>query len=169
MVQQIYVLDTGAFLSNWTQKYPKASFITTERILDEIQNNPSKLRAENLISLGRLHVESVGSEFYSKVSNAAAETGDAKVLSENDVELLALTLSKHQSGISVTLVSTDFAVLNTATFLEIEIIDLTGKMKSAIHWTLECPACNYRGSEGPDCPVCGTRMRRRARKKTNLK
>lgn len=169
MVERVYVLDTGAFLSNWTQKHPTASFITTERILDEIQNNPSKLRAENLISLGRLHVESVESKFYSKVSYAAAETGDAKVLSDTDVELLALSLSKHQLGISVALVSADFALLNTAKFLEIEIIDLTGKMKSAISWTLECPACNYRGNEGPECPVCGTIMRRRARKKTKLK
>ena len=169
MVESVYVLDTGAFLSNWTQKYPTASFITTERILDEIQNNPSKLRAETLISLGRLHVESVENKFYSKVSHAAIKTGDAKVLSDTDVEILALSLSKNQSGISVTLVSADFAVLNTANFLGIEIIDLTGKMKSAIHWTFECPACNYRGSEGPECPVCGTKMRRKARKKTNLR
>jgi UPF0271 protein len=168
-VEEKYVLDTGAFLSNWTQKHPTAIFITTEQILNEIQNNPSKMRAENLLSIGRLRVESVGDEFLSKVSLAATKTGDGKVLSENDLELLALALSKHQSGIAVTLVSTDYAVLNTANYLEINIFDLTGKMKSAIRWIFECPACKYRGRDGPECPVCGTIMRRKARKKTNLK
>jgi UPF0271 protein len=167
-VEREYVLDTGAFLSNWTQKHPTSMFITTEGILDEIRNSPSKMRVENLLSTGRLKVEHVGVEFISKVSRAATKTGDTKVLSENDIKLLALALSKRQSGI-VTVVSTDFAVLNTANFLEIDILDLTGKMKSAIKWIYECPACNYRGSQGLECPVCGTRMRRRARKKKSLK
>jgi UPF0271 protein len=168
VLERVFILDTGAFLSNWTQKHPSAVFITTEHILNEIQNSPSKMRAENLISVGRLQVESVGNEFISKVSQAATKTGDVKVLSENDIEILALTLSKLQTGLIVTLVSSDFAVLNTANFLEIDFFDLTGKMKRAITWILECPACKYRGSKGLECPVCGTRMRRRAQKKKTL-
>jgi UPF0271 protein len=169
VVERIFVLDTGAFLSNWTQKYPNVKFITTEQVLDEIRNKPSKMRAENLISMGQLGVESVEAETISKVSHAASTTGDVRDLSENDIELIALALSKYGSDIPVTLVSSDFSVLNTANYLGIDIFDLTGKMKEAIKWTYKCPACNYRGNQGLECPICGTMMRRRARKKKPLK
>jgi UPF0271 protein len=168
-VEQVYVLDAGAFLSNWTQKHPTSIFITTENILDEIRNRPSKTRIDTLISVDRLRIEAADNELISEVSNAATKTGDKKSLSENDIELIALALSRQSSSSIVTLVSADFAVLNTASYLEIEILDLTGKMKHAIKWTLECPACNYRGNEGLDCPVCGTRMHRKSRKKKILK
>jgi UPF0271 protein len=168
-VEQVYILDTGAFLSNWIQKQPTALFITTERIIDEIRNSPSRTRVENLISVGRLTVEYVESEFISKVTQASIDTGDAEVLSQTDVELIGLALCHYHSGKSVVLVSSDFAVLNTANYLEISITDLTGKMKNAISWIMQCPACNYRGTEGLECPVCGTTMRRRVRKKTDLK
>lgn len=168
-MEQVYVLDTGALLSNWTQKQSSALFITTERIVEEIRNRPSKMRIDNLKSVGRLRVESVEIDFISKVSHAAEMTGDVEVLSETDIELIGLALSKHNLGIFVTLVSSDFAVLNTANYLEIGVLDLTGKMKSAIHWIMICPACNHRGSSGVECPVCGTKLRRTPQKKTHLK
>ena len=158
-----YVLDAGVLFSNWTSKIPEGVFLTTSSVLSEVRNRPSKVRAEVLTLIDRLHEDFPSSESLNAVRKAASETGDKSVLSDVDMEIIALAYSKKFLEEPVTLVSTDLAVLNTARHLGLEIMDPSGRFKQEIIWSLKCPACNHRSKSKVkelECPVCGTLMKR---------
>ncbi|MHA1862718.1 MAG: hypothetical protein ACTSWA_03035 [Candidatus Thorarchaeota archaeon] len=162
-MSQIYVLDAGVLFSNWTIKVSEGLFTTTSSVLEEIKNRPSKVRAEVLTLLDRLQEDFATPESIKAVRHASAKTGDKSVLSEVDIEIVALAHTKHSLGMKTTLVSTDLAVLNTARHMGITILDPSGRFKHEIIWSLKCPACYHKSSSKAkdlECPVCGTIMRR---------
>ncbi len=167
-MSHIYVIDSGAFFSTWIRQIPDGNFITTEEVTDEIHNKPSKFRVDTLELLDRLRKETPPVESIKVVVKAATKTGDKPVLSETDIKLIALAQSKIGTGTRTTLVSTDMAILNTARYLGIDIIDPSGKFKDDIRWILICPACNHKTKVSKDdleCPICGTQMRRKVSRK----
>jgi UPF0271 protein len=167
-MSHIYVIDSGVLFSTWTKTVPAGVFTTTMGVVDEIHNKPSKFRADILELLDRLQKEIPPSDSIRAVTKAAVETGDKPVLSDTDVELIALAHSKKKAEPNITLVSTDMAVLNVARHLGIDTIDPSGKFKDDIRWILICPACNHKSlvsKEGVECPVCGTEMRRKVLRK----
>jgi rRNA maturation endonuclease Nob1 len=167
----VFVLDAAALLSNWTQRYPDSEFVTTQGILDELRNRPSRERAERLVLIGRMRVADSDPDSVRDVGLAASKLGDLKVLSDNDVSLLAIALSIQGTGRTVTVVSSDLSVLYTATALEFGIVDLTAKMRHQITWILRCPACGHKeqqGSKESECPVCGTKLTRRRKKSKRI-
>jgi UPF0271 protein len=140
-----------------------ATLVTTSNILVEVRNRPSKLRTETLLLLDRMRAVNPEDQYIEQANEAATSAGDKSVLSDADVELIALALMLQNDGKEVTLVSTDFAVLNTASHLKVRILDSTGKFKREITWLMRCPACNYKSKKptrDTECPVCGTTMRR---------
>jgi len=168
-MSRTYVIDAGALFSTWTKRVHEGVFFTTTDVVDELRNRPSKFRADLLEVLDRLREEVPATDSIRAARRAAAETGDDSILSETDIDLIALAHSKSQEGMSIVLVSTDLAVLNTARHMGIETVDPSGKFKDDIKWALICPACNHRtaaSKAGLECPVCGTPMRRRALKKS---
>ncbi len=166
-----YVLDTGVLLSTWTQKIRESDLFTTPSVIDEVENRPSKTRIDTLISVGRLFVQEPSEEQMKKAEKAAMQYGDAPTLSPTDIGIIALALEKATTSDDIVLVSTDLAVLNTASHLGLEVLDPSGRMKRRIKWTYHCPACGHTSKtvdEGKMCPVCGTEMRRRAVKKEHI-
>jgi len=167
-MSHVYVIDSGVLFSTWVRKVPDGEFITTIRVMDEIHNKPSKFRVDVLELLDRLRQETPPIDSIKVVTKAAAETGDKPVLSETDIELIALAQAKKATGTSTTLVSTDMAILNTARYLGIDSIDPSGRFRDDIRWVLICPACNHKSkvsTEDLECPVCGTQMRRKVSRK----
>jgi rRNA maturation endonuclease Nob1 len=167
-MSHIYVIDSGVFFSTWIRQVQDGEFATTIGVADEVRNKPSKFRMDILELLDRLQKETPPTDSIKAVVKAAIETGDKPVLSETDIELIALAQSKKMTCASATLVSTDMAILNTARHLGIEIFDPSGRFKDDIRWILICPACNYKSKmtrEGLECPVCGTQMRRKVSRK----
>ncbi len=162
-MSRVYVLDAGVLFTTWTTKMDNAVLLTTSSIMAEVRNKPSQLRAETLLTLDRLRVVNPESAYLERVSRTATQSGDSSVLSAADIELISLALMLRDEGDDVTLVSSDFSVLNTSSHLGIKYIDPSGKFGKKITWLLRCPACHYR-SETPtrdsECPVCGTTMRR---------
>ena len=115
------------------------------------------------MTLERLREEAPETVSIRAVQSAAQATGDSRVLSEADVDLLALAHTKKSQGFSTTLVSSDLAVLNTAKQMGISIIDPSGRFRHEIIWSFKCPACNHKSkstTKDLECPVCGTQMRR---------
>jgi rRNA maturation endonuclease Nob1 len=168
VILTLYVLDAAALFSQWTLQNPDVPLLTTPSVLDEIVNRPSLERAEHLISIGRLGVETPDTKHVKAVKKAAESTGDLSVLSAVDTELVALALQEKDQDREVTIVSTDLSVLNTAASLGIDILDPHRRMKHVVRWRLKCPACGH--EEDPvgtsiECPVCGTEMRRKMRDK----
>jgi UPF0271 protein len=168
-MSHVYVIDSGVLFSTWTKKVLDGTFTTTMAVVDEIRNRPSILRMGILETLDRLEKETPASDSIRAAAKAADETGDKTVLSETDIELIALAYSKMKDGTRTTLVSTDMAVLNTAKHLGIDIIDPTGRFKDDIEWIMVCPACGHKSKQhktGIECPVCGTQMRRKVLRKS---
>jgi rRNA maturation endonuclease Nob1 len=171
-MSKIYVLDTGVLVSTWTDKKKDSTFIATPRIIFEVRNRLSRFRAETLFLLDRMEERTPNEEDILKAEDAAASTGDLSELSRNDLELIALTLMMSREVSDVTLVSTDFAVLNTASRLGLKIEDPNKKFGQEITWIMKCPACNYKSSRPTretECPTCGTEMRRSPLKKRKVR
>jgi len=159
----IFILDTGVLVSTWTEKNVNATFITTPNIIAEVRNRLSRFRAESLFLLEKMTERTPNKEDIERVESASTSAGDKSVLSQNDIELIALALTINREQTDTTLVSTDFAVLNTASHLGLKILDPNKKFGQEITWGLRCPACDFK-SKSPtrdnECPVCGTVMRR---------
>ncbi len=162
-LSQLYILDAGVIFSTWTKGVSTGSFLTVSGVLQEIKNKPSKLRADILMVLEQLRDEIPETASFKIVQSAAHDTGDDMVLSDVDIELLALAHTKKSQGLPVTLVSSDFAILNTAHHLGIPTIDPSGRFQHKIIWSFKCPACNHKSKstkKDSECPICGTKMRR---------
>ncbi|MFO7835975.1 MAG: NOB1 family endonuclease [Candidatus Thorarchaeota archaeon] len=161
-MEDIFVLDTGALLSKWAEARRDAQFFTARSVIDELHNRPSKTRAQRLIDTGKLSVQDPLPRHLNEVKTAAAKTGDASVLSETDVQLLALAVWKDEQGFDATIVSSDFALLNTAKSIGLPVEEIGKKMTHKIEWILLCPACGHQrpASGSRNCPVCGTTMKR---------
>jgi len=100
------------------------------------------------------------------VRKAAASTGDLPSLSHTDVEVLALA---HTLGIPVA--TDDYAIQNTAERLGVGYIPVAQKpIKDRIVWVYWCTGCGKTlSSHMPECPVCGSPVRRVPGKKTRLR
>jgi UPF0271 protein len=171
MSQIYYVVDAGALFSPWKLDIKDALVATTNNILSEIRNRPSQSRAEIMILLDRMLTTDPTSEYIFRARDAATRSGDISVISENDIELVALALMLNDKGKAVVLVSTDFAVLNIASLMGLKILDPSKKFDQEIVWGMRCPACHYQEKtlrRETECPVCGTQMRRTPLKKRRL-
>ena len=167
----IYILDTGVLVSTWTDKQTDSTFITTPNIIGEVRNRLSRFRAETLFLLDKMDERMPSDADIKQVESVSTSAGDKSVLSQNDIELIALALTISREDPHSILVSTDFAVLNTASHLNLKILDPNNKFGREITWGFRCPACNHKSktpTRDNECPVCGTTMRRtplRKRKK----
>ncbi|TFF95075.1 NOB1 family endonuclease [Candidatus Thorarchaeota archaeon] len=160
----LFVVDAGVLFSLWPQKNPQKSLATTQAVVDEVLNRPSRRRIDELLSTSRLRVEGAVPSAFPHVEETARKTGDLNKLSKQDVELLALAISLSQESRDVTVVSTDLAVLNTAVSLGLRAVDPERRFRERIKWMFKCPACGKAlrtAPPGMECPVCGTKMQRR--------
>ncbi|MFW9793860.1 MAG: NOB1 family endonuclease [Candidatus Thorarchaeota archaeon] len=166
-----YILDTGVLVSTWTDTAKESTFVTTPKIVGEVRNRLSRFRAETLFLLDKMVERSPNDNDLRQVEKVAAVSGDRSKLSENDIELIALALTISHEENDSTLVSTDFAVLNTASHIGLKILDPNKKFREEITWVMKCPACSYK-SKTPTreigCPVCGTEMHRFPLKKRKV-
>ncbi|MHA1772207.1 MAG: hypothetical protein ACTSYL_01090 [Candidatus Thorarchaeota archaeon] len=170
-MKTVFVVDAGVLFTKWVDQNPEAEFVTTEEIVHEIRNRPSRQRIDFLLSTGRLRVESYDPRAIISVQKAGEVTGDRRVLSEVDASLLALALTRQQSGLPVVVVSKDLALLNTALALKLKVLDPSGRLRRKITWGYRCPSCNHVEQVAPSdllCPICGTLMRRTALKSKRL-
>ncbi len=143
----MYVLDASSIIAGIN--VPPDKGITTPEVLEEV-----KLHNFNMLLY---RVESPDSSFIEEVRAAAKKTGDLEVLSDTDINLLALALQEH--GI---LVTDDYAMQNVATKLGIkyEGIQMRG-IKEVRRWKWRCESCGrYFRKYYEECPVCGGKLRR---------
>jgi UPF0271 protein len=168
----VYVLDAGVLVSTWTNKKMDSTFVTTPGVIEEVRNRMSRFRAETLFLLDKMKERTPVEDDLKRVESVSSSAGDQIVLSQNDIELIALALTVARNEPDTVLVSTDFAVLNTASHLGLKTLDPNKRFGQEITWGMRCPACNHKTkstTRDTECPVCGTTMRRtplKKRKKT---
>lgn len=151
----ISVLDTSAFFLNIT--FP-GKMMTVPKVVEEIKDLRGKGRFEVLCSSG-LMVYQPGKESVDTIIQKSVISGDRQVLSETDIDLLALAL--EYSG---TLYTDDFAIQNCAHHMNISISPLIQRKAERRRWKIRCTGCGkYYDEYPPDmhCQICGAMVRRK--------
>jgi len=144
-----YILDSSYFFGS----YPlEGELFTTPEVVKELKDLASKMRYEILVENGLIVTEPEPDKLFSAM-NAALKSGDARVLSDTDLSVIALGLTLEGS----TVVSDDFAVQNVCRHLKISMQNILQKKAKKRVWKQICSGC---GAEIPagekDCPICGS-------------
>ena len=129
--------------------------VTLPEVRDELEDT-SRFRFDAATGKG-MRLEIPSDETVRRVTNAAEETGDASVLSETDVRLVALAYEEE-----ATLVTDDYAMQNVASHLGVET---RGAGKEEIEeerdWRYQCAGCGRVYDEKKRCEVCGSETTRK--------
>ena len=161
MSETAYVLDSTAFYAGIPYQ-GNGRYYTTYLVLEEVKHHSV---GSSLIHT-RVQVTEPTQDSVNLVKTTAAKTGDVRALSSTDVSLLALALDLTKSEGGARLVSDDFAVRNVAEVLSIRLSETSmkgGEWKN-ITWRLFCSGCGkqYNNPKLVECPICGTRLVRKA-------
>ena len=148
-----FVLDATAIRSGMT--ISGEGWYTIPEVVDEIRLGRQARNLDMLLDVS-LKVMSPNDAALKMIEETASKTHDLESLSRTDIGVLALAYQ-----LEATIISDDYAVQNVAAILKIPIkTDLRG-IREIIHWTFRCRGCGrYFDKVQPDCPVCGSEIRR---------
>lgn len=163
------VLDTSAFIAGYDPFSSKRRNITVPKVKGEIKRNSILLlRFEMAIENGKIQLKNPLEKHKTKVKNIANKMGDLHLLSETDLDVLAIALELQTDGLKPKIVTDDYSIQNVASQMKIEFISLTtGGIRKIFKWIRYCPACykeflsNYKVSS---CSICGTKLKRKPKK-----
>lgn len=156
------ILDASAFYAG-VPFGADGEWYTTPLVFDEIRHIKRGQDALNtMIGTGRLRVREPQAESRQKAIESSKRTGDFQQLSRQDISVLALCLEMGGQ-----MVTDDFAVSNVAKSLNMTVHPImTGGISGRWTWMHYCPGCRRNFKNQRECPACGTRLKRRAVKKT---
>ena len=161
MSEPAYVLDSTAFYAGIPYQ-GNGRYYTTYLVLEEVKHH----NVGSSLIHSRVQVTEPSTESLSRVRTTAAKTGDIGALSQTDISLLALGLDLMRTDGGVNLVSDDFAVRNMAEVLNIHLAptSMKGGEWRNITWKIYCRGCGktYTNPKLTICPVCGTKLLRKA-------
>jgi UPF0271 protein len=173
--KRIVILDTSAFLAGFDPFSLSEEQVTVPKVEEEIRKNSMIcMRFRTAIENGKLKVKAPSQEFLHKAKNTSSKVGDSYLLSETDIQLLALALELKASGYVPQIVTDDYSIQNVATRMGIEFLALaTFGIKRLLEWIRYCPACHREypaDCASKECLICGTELKRKPRRTVkNLK
>ena len=138
---------------------------TTPKVTEEIRvESMISLRFKTAIENGKVQIKVPSEESLKEIRKVAATVGDVHLLSETDIQVLALALESKNAG-NPEIVTDDYSIQNVASKLGLEFISLaTFGISRVLKWIRYCPAC-YRlcphDFKGKTCMVCGTSLKRK--------
>ena len=151
----------------------KEEQFTVPTAIQELKPGTARTRVETAIGLGFLKVQEPSPAAKARIKTNSTKLGDLPKLSHTDLDLLALCLDLNQTGLSSTLITDDYTVQNVAQHLSIPFRSLTTRgIRYKFNWLLYCPACGktYRPDYAEKaCTICGTPLKRKVSKKTEIK
>ena len=148
-MRQAIVADSSVFICG---KGFEGEVVTVPGVEGELLDIGSRMR----LQISGARIEPPSRDALARARAGAERTGDAAVLSEVDLELLAKALE-----LSATLATDDYALQNAALHLGLRVETVAQpRIKKILKRTQRCPGCG-RPFEGEDCPVCGTPRRKR--------
>ena len=167
------VLDTSALIMGLDPLGLEFQSYTVPEVTEELkdQAGPS-YRVAISTSSGKLKIQSPTSQSLRRVRERAEVLGDKVVLSKADASVLALALDLVGEGGNPIVVSDDYAVQNVAEGIGIAYQSLTTLgIRQKFEWMYYCPACfrRYPGGEVEVCQVCGTKLKRKPRRKQSVR
>lgn len=161
MSEPAYVLDSTAFYAGIPYQ-GSGRYYTTYLVLEEVKHH----NVGSSFIQTRVMVTEPSPDSVNRVKTTAAKTGDLGALSQTDISLLALALDLKGGDGGANLISDDFAVRNVAEVLSIPLAatSMKGGEWKNINWKIYCRGCgkSYTNPKLTVCPVCGTRLVRKA-------
>ncbi|GAD52237.1 UPF0129 protein MJ1474 [Halarchaeum acidiphilum MH1-52-1] len=149
----MHVLDSSAFIDEYDVEGPSA---TVPSVREELKD-AAGYRFDAMEGSGmRVHVPDEAA--IRRVRDAATRTGDADVVSETDVRVLAAALE-----LDAVLVTDDYAMQNVADALDLDT-DVIAKegITERRDWNFQCQGCGREFDENRErCPVCGSDLARK--------
>lgn len=167
-----YVLDTSAIIYGFNPRLVEGDHYITPRVQAELQGKRTKSIMDLSLSTGRLMVRTPKEGFLTMVRSKAESTGDLAVLSETDLEVVALALELKHEDIAPIVVSDDYSLQNLCTLLKINFKPMVTKgISEEFWWFLYCPACGatyQRSLKSTICQVCGHQLKRKVYSKKRI-
>ncbi|MCH8323808.1 MAG: nucleotide-binding protein [Thaumarchaeota archaeon] len=151
------ILDASAFYAGIPFSTTD-EFFTTSLIFDEIKHIKKNHDAiGTLMEAKRLKISDPDAEFVDKIKVASKKTGDFNQLSKQDISVIALCLQMNGE-----IITDDFAISNVAKNLNLKVSPLmTSGINDVGNWIHYCPGCKKNFESGSECPLCGTRLKRK--------
>lgn len=149
-----YVYDTAEVTARRLTDL-SGDFVLPGKVVEEIRKGflARKLEAAE----ESIKIMDPDQESRQKVRSAASETGDIDVMSDTDVDVIAVALM-----IGGTVVSDDYAVQNTCEHMGIPAVSSSIKgIRKEIRWIWRCTGCRKKFSKHlKKCTVCGHELKR---------
>jgi len=151
------ILDASAFYAGVPFRSSN-DYYTTSLVYDEIKHikkNHGVLGI--LLQTNRLKIRDPERESTEVAVKAAKDTGDFPQLSKQDISIIALCIE-----INGEIISDDFAISNVLKNLGLKILPImTQGIKDVGKWIHYCPGCRTNHTNGKECPICGTTLKRK--------
>ncbi|MDI9644937.1 MAG: nucleotide-binding protein [Candidatus Verstraetearchaeota archaeon] len=167
-----YVLDTSAIIYGFNPRLVEGVHYITPGVEAELSAGRTKSTMELSLASGSLKIRAPKPDFVTVVKARASSTGDLSVLSETDLEVVALALELDNDGREVVVVSDDYSLQNLCTLLSIEFKPMVTKgISQEFWWLLYCPACGatYEQKKGTTtCQICGHLLKRKVYSKKRI-
>ena len=151
------ILDASAFYAGVPFRSSSDCY-TTSLVYDEIKHIKKNHDALGiLLETNRLKIREPDKNAIDAAIMAAKNTGDFPQLSKQDISIIALCIQ-----IKGVIISDDFAILNVAKNLDLKISSImTQGIRDMGKWIHYCPGCKTNHVDVKECPMCGTRLKRK--------
>jgi UPF0271 protein len=171
--KRVIVLDTSAFVAGFDPFSVSGEEYAAPMVKEEIdENSMSWVRFKTAIDSGKLKMKTPDKVFVEEARASATTVGDAFLLSDADLQVLALALELKSQGYSPLIVTDDYSIQNVANQMGIEFASLaTFGIRFRLSWVRYCPACHKRfpaNHRSKTCDVCGTGLKRKPLRKNHL-
>ena len=155
-----YIADSAVFIMGFPVE--STLLITVPSVVNELKSSEAASRFELARDEGA-RVEAPQSDMMEDVLNMAKHTRDVEELSTTDIEILAKALERKDDA---TLLTDDYAVQNVAVMLGIDVKPVVQKkIRDILVWEKQCVGCRKRFDEGDVCPICGSELKKRRKRK----
>jgi UPF0271 protein len=155
-----YIADSAVFIMG----YPVEStlLITVPSVVNELKSSEAAMRFD-LARENGARVEVPLPRMIDEVLGMAEHTRDMEELSTTDIDILAKALERKDDA---TLLTDDYAVQNVAVMLGIDVKPVVQKkIRDILVWEKQCVGCRKRFDEGDVCPICGSELKKRRKRK----
>lgn len=167
-----YILDTSAIIYGFNPRLVEGTHYITPGVEAELSAGRTRSTTELSLHSGSLRVRAPSPEFLTVVKARASSTGDLSVLSETDLEVVALALELDSEGQDVVVVSDDYSLQNLCTLLSIDFKPMVTKgISQEFWWFLYCPACGATYEQRKSlttCRICGHSLKRKVYSKRRI-
>ncbi len=151
------ILDASAFYAGVPFR-SSDDYYTTSLAYDEIKHIKKNHDAlGTLLETNRLKIREPDKESTEAAIKAAKDTGDFPQLSKQDISIIALCIEMNGE-----IITDDFAISNVVKNLGLKILPImTQGIKDVGKWIHYCPGCRTNHTNGKECPMCGTPLKRK--------